>query len=298
METRFVAQKSWGWRVAIYLFLAGVGSGSTLVGLAYGFIFRYLPTVVKVGLAMGPPLVIFGCLFLVFDLGRPFVSYLTPEHARHSWISRGILILSAFIMTGLIHSALWIWPWQVIADFSWTWIILGTINIVLSLLVSIYTGLLLGYTSIPFWNTPILPILFLASSVSTGISAIVLITVHVLGGMASAKEVSWLLNIDVAVILGEMVVVTLYFYGMKLITVARVSVMKIIFGALAPLFWIGFVLIGLVIPMMSAFFSGGTFFSSLCGLTGGYLLRYVVLRGGIKSPLSAQGIIIPVSAEN
>lgn len=142
METRFVAQRSWGLKVAIYLFLAGVGSGSTLVGLAYGFIFRYPSMVVKVGLAMGPPLVISGCLFLVFDLGRPSASYLIPFHAKHSWISRGFLILSVFTAIGLIHSALWIWPWHVMVDFGKAWIIFAIMNVMLSFLVSIYTGLL------------------------------------------------------------------------------------------------------------------------------------------------------------
>lgn len=103
---------------------------------------------------------------------------------------------------------------------------------------------------------------------------------------------------DAALIATEMVITALYVYGMKLITAARGSVREIISGALAPLFWIGFVVIGLVIPLMSVFFGGSTLLSSLCGLIGGFLLRYVVLRGGIKMPLSAQGITIPLSAEH
>ncbi len=113
MQRRLETQQLWDWRAAAYLFLAGTGAGSTLVAMVYALLFDSYSAVTAVGLLIGPLLAILGSLFLFMDLGRPLLSYLAPRRPGHSWISRGFLILTAFIIVGLIHWALWIWPWRV-----------------------------------------------------------------------------------------------------------------------------------------------------------------------------------------
>ena len=50
------------------------------------------------------------------------------------------------------------------------------IGILLSICVGIYTGVLLGaLVARPFWNNPILPLLFLLSAMKTGIASILLV---------------------------------------------------------------------------------------------------------------------------
>ena len=297
-QRRFETQQVWDWRAAAYLFLAGVGSGSTLVATAYALLFESYSAVTGVGLTMGPLLVILGCLFLFLDLGRPFLSYLAPSRPGHSWISRGFLILSAFVILGLIHSALWIWPWQVMEEGGGIWTVLGVSNAILALLTAIYTALLLGSSPLPFWNTPILPVLFLVSSVSTGIAAILFVTLHLLRWSLPYGEVSFLLQADGVLIVLEILLIILYLYGMKLGTVAKASVMNVVRGRLAGLFWVGLVAIGLVIPLVSEWAGDWTFLPTVCTLIGGYLLRHIVVMAGIKIPLSAQGVIIPIPGKN
>lgn len=296
MEKRLVTQKSWGWRIATYLFLAGLGSGSALVGIAYGFLFKYPSAVAKVGLTMGPPFVMMGCIFLLLDLGRPSFSYLMMRRPKDSWIARGFFILSGFILIGLIDIVLWIGPWPLIKDWSSLWNFLGCVVTVFAVLTSIYPALLLGYFPIPLWNTPILPVLFLVSSASMGIAAIILWMVHALG--FPSQEVSLLLRLDALLIVSEIFLLILYFHGMNLFKTAKISARNILVGRFAPLFWGGVVLIGLVIPFVLEMVGSWPLVPTLCVLIGGYLLRYIIVMGGIKIPLSVQGVIIPIPGKN
>jgi polysulfide reductase chain C len=295
---RLETQQLWDWRAAAYLFLAGTGAGSTLVAMTYALLFDLYSAVTAVGLIMGPLLAILGSLFLFMDLGRPLLSYLAPRRPGHSWISRGFLILTAFIIVGLIHWALWIWPWRVIEDGGGTWWIFGALSGILAFLTAIYTGLLLGASPIPFWNTPILPVLFLVSCVSTGIAAIVLTTVHILGLNIHPEETFFLLQTDGFIIVLEIILLALYLYGMNLETAAKTSVSTIIRGRLAGSFWIGLVGIGLFVPLISEWTGSWTLLPAVCTLVGGYLLRSIVVSSGVKIPLSAQGIIIPIPGRN
>ena len=296
MGAPLVTQKSWGWRVATYLFLAGLGSGSTLVGIASGFLFRSSSIVTKVGLFTGLPCVIVGCLFLFIDLGRPSLFHLIIRRPKDSWIARGFFILSGFILLGLALILFWIGPWPLSKAWSSLWKVLGCIAAVFAFLTSIYPALLLGCSPIPLWNTPILPVLFLVSSVSMGIAAIVLCTVHVLG--LPSQEVSFLVDLDAFLIVLEIFLLLLYFHGMKPSGTAKISVRKILVERFAPLFWGGVVLIGLVIPFVLELAGGWTLLPALFVLIGGYLLRYVIVLGGIKIPLSVQGVILPILGKN
>jgi formate-dependent nitrite reductase membrane component NrfD len=292
------AQQLWDWRAAVYLFLAGTGSGSTLTAVVYAFLFNSYSTVTAVGLTIGPLLAILGSLFLLLDLGRPLLPYLAARRPEHSWISRGLLILVAFILVGLIHSALWVWPWQVIEEGNSTWWVLATLNGILAFLTAVYSGLLLGASPIPFWNTPILPVLFLVSSVSTGVAAIVFVAVHILGLSVPPDEALFLIQTDGVIIVLEMILISLYLYGMKLVSAARASVTTVVRGKLSGSFWIGLVGVGLVVPLVSAWTGGWTLLPTVCTLAGGYVLRFIVISAGVKVPLSVQGIIIPIPGKN
>ena len=190
------------------------------------------------------------------------------------------------------------WPWRVIEDGSGTWWVFGILSGILAFLTAVYTGLLLGASPIPFWNTPILPVLFLVSCVSTGIAAIVLTTVHILGLNIYPEIAFFLLQTDGFIIVLEMILLALYLYGMNLETAAKTSVSTIIRGRLAGSFWIGLVGFGLLVPLISEWAGSWTLLPTVCTLAGGYLLRSIVVSAGVKIPLSAQGMIIPIPGRN
>ena len=76
-------QTSWGWSVAGYLFLAGVG-GSTFL---FSFILNIMELnepVARLGALLGPLLVLIGTTFLLFDLGSIGKSYLLFHRGQKS----------------------------------------------------------------------------------------------------------------------------------------------------------------------------------------------------------------------
>jgi formate-dependent nitrite reductase membrane component NrfD len=103
---RAEGQKSWGWLVVIYVFLAGCGGGTFLFSYMLRFLGRY-EQVAKIGLLTGPVFVALGTLMLIFDLGSPARCYrlfTTPRTLASSWMVRGSWILTAFIILGLAYA--------------------------------------------------------------------------------------------------------------------------------------------------------------------------------------------------
>ncbi|MCL2471972.1 MAG: polysulfide reductase NrfD, partial [Propionibacteriaceae bacterium] len=168
-------QLTWSWLVVIYLFIAGVGAGAYLTSFWAG-LRGWSERVVSVGRYLAAPLVIVGTGMLVFDLGagktdplRIFGLFTHPS----SMMSLGTWLLSIFIILAVIdgYSPLLgkIPRWRgKVPRFKW----LSVVTAVFALCVAIYTSLLIGVVgAIPFWNSPILPVLFVVSALSTGLVA-------------------------------------------------------------------------------------------------------------------------------
>ena len=168
----------------------------------------------------------------------------------------------------------------------------------------IYTGLLLGVIeAIPFWNTPMLVVLFLVSALSTGISAVVLI-VGLQNLFARKSEatrsisegVHGLSRIELPLIVTELLVLFLLLFIMIAGSrTAAASARHLVSGAYAVVFWLGLVVVGLLVPFTlealsitrSAKITGKNLsvlavISAICVLVGGLVLRYSVLAAGIS----------------
>lgn len=101
METReFVLgtwrQYEWQWLVMVALFLTGSGSGLFLLSLIAGF---------ALGMAVGVAVVVTGCLFLLADLSRPQTAWRLIARPRTSWMSRGVVGITAFCVLGVLQVA-------------------------------------------------------------------------------------------------------------------------------------------------------------------------------------------------
>ncbi|UWG96288.1 polysulfide reductase NrfD [Dehalobacter sp. DCM] len=167
----------WGWLIGIYLFLGGMGAGAYLVSfLAEKGIFAKNGALVKAGYYIGAPAVAIGALLLVFDLGqglhKPWL-ILRMFLNLSSVMTWGIYILSLFIVIGLMKAFL---AWRKIKSPS----VISWLGAILAVCTMAYTGLLLyAAKAIPFWVNPLLPILFVVSALSTGLSAALLLS-HIL----------------------------------------------------------------------------------------------------------------------
>ena len=236
MKLESQSQRVWGWKIPIYLFLGGLGGGSYLVGILLDLFSSEHLLVSQVGVFLGPPIVLIGTLFLFADLERPAQAIRAVLRPSTSWISRGTIILSVFIVLGAIHFALWIWPSDWLTDAVVLRKVLGVVNGVFALFTIVYTGLLLGaLRPIPIWCTPVLPLLFLASGLSTGLMAIGLGTA--IYGLTGLSEEYDLLRattgFDTVLILTEGIVVYFYLQGSHLLEASRTSIRKILQGDLA-----------------------------------------------------------------
>jgi polysulfide reductase chain C len=172
------------------------------------------------------------------------------------------------------------------------------VNGIFGIFTIIYTAFLFDTTrSIPFWSTPILPLLFLVSGVSTGIFALNLSLLF--SGTSTGQWIGALSVFDAFLLLFEALIIIFYLHGMHEVTAARAAVQRLVKGDLSIPFWVGVIMIGIVIPFLFEILWGSEpfaiFVASLCGLGGGLFVRYVVVSGAVKEPLHAEGVFIHLS---
>jgi polysulfide reductase chain C len=281
-------QVEWRWLIAAYLFLAGVGGGAYLAGVIADFAGGEDWTLVsRIGVFLGVPCVLLGTLFLLADLGKPFNAWRVWMKPGTSWIARGTIIIVLFMVCAAIQTAFWIGPFSGIENAHGPIAVLGA---VFAFLTVIYTGLLLGYSQpISLWRTALLPVLFFVSAVSTGVMAIVLIG-HFFE--VAGTQLALLANIDAGILVFEMFILIVFLYNAYRTIESRFSAKRILAGAVAPAFWLGVVVCGLLVPFFLELVSGESIAAGLAavlGLFGGLCLRYSVLAGGTLDPIAAAG---------
>jgi polysulfide reductase chain C len=260
-----------------------------------------------VGVLVGPPLVAIGCLLLLLDLGRPERFLFAYAQPFSSMIALGTWILSLFLIVGFVQIAcLVLPPLKGKASPGW-WKALWVVGSLAAVGTAAYTGVLLGVIkAIPFWNTPVLPLLFLVSAMSTGAGVVFLAAPlyrAIFGGQEADEAVHSVGRLDIGLVVVELVV--LFFYLLIMAgtgPAAAASVALLTSGGYALAFWLGVVVVGLLLPlvleamtMRGGTMSGGkrtsssgavTMLAAACLLVGGVILRYAVLGSGIPGPIS------------
>lgn len=295
------AQTQWGPLIAWYLFLAGAGAGAYLVSYVSDRMGERYRALARPGVYLGAPLVAIGSLLLLFHLGNPLQVWRGILRPNSSMMSLGIWILIIFLVLSSLHLATFLLP----KVFKFSARVMPWIKgcaAVFAVLAILYTGLLLGVVkAIPFWNTPVLPLLFLVSSISTGMGAVLLVVgfQRLLkpsseATQSSGESVHALSRVDVALIVTEMLVLFVFLFTMIAGgTTEAGSARSLVSGDNSVLFWLGLVVIGLLVPFAlgawtitrSARISGRslsavTMLSAVCLLIGGLALRYAILAAG------------------
>jgi formate-dependent nitrite reductase membrane component NrfD len=164
--------------------MAGMGAGSFVVGMltnwlenpsvtisVWGFSFD----IAKFALFGGPILTAMGAPFLILDLGMKRRFLYACLNPGTSWVARGFLILSTFILVGFAILAISFFYPTVLTEKPTSWTTLEILGLVFALATALYTGVLLKSVKyVPLWNTSLLPILFLVSALSTGTMVLLL----------------------------------------------------------------------------------------------------------------------------
>ena len=267
--------KTPGWEMMIvwYFFLGGIAGGAYFTAaIADNFGGARDGRVSRVGYLLSLPLVGICGALLVADLGVP-LRFLNMMRTFKFWdpMSIGAWALGVFGLFTLVSSAL---------SFSSSpeWIArrrkIGLVGILFGFFLASYTGVLLSATALPPWSgSRLMGALFLASGASTGMAAISLM-LFLTGGSAGD---GWnrVKRADRFAMIFELVVLALFL--VLLGSAAR----PMVSGHLAPLFWGGLVLVGLVVPLVLEFslhrVRAVAALSPVLVLVGGFVLRYVMV---------------------
>ncbi|MFQ5565836.1 MAG: NrfD/PsrC family molybdoenzyme membrane anchor subunit [Paracoccaceae bacterium] len=306
----------WGIPVILYLFLAGMGAGATTVSASMllrggGGPRGVHHEIARYGAILGPIPVIIGTAAIVFELG----SWQAGHYFRFinlflvmnlSPMSVGSWLLAAFIVTSTMfaYSYLRFMPMPLGDRLKWR-VALAWINIPLGLGVAIYTGVLLGaMPSRPFWNSPILAMLFMLSALSTGVALIIFARALVTrGGLSEEhREVvlksGYVLAASDSLLIGFELLTIFLFLMFAYLTVGdvRYAIDAVLPGGpLSTMFWVGVVLIGLALPGLVELYHviPGLLYRRKYAVSrytelviaaavifGGFMLRYVVVVAG------------------
>jgi formate-dependent nitrite reductase membrane component NrfD len=282
----FRPQREWGEGRGLFLvighFLVGVAAGAWLFGL----IFNYNP-----GLVAGFVLAGGGGIAHLAFLGRPERFWKMVRHVRTAWISRGFIGLSLFLAGAALYLpplVLTNWPWaadSMLGYLGWLMAVVGMVVLI------VYMGFV--YTAskgIPFWNSPLHPILYMTYALRGGIAALLVTMALFEAPSPGAKS---LVTVWIAVTAVVIVLFVLEIQGALTSgnAAARRSVHEMFAGRVAVYFYGGTLLIGLVVPL--ALVSGhiaplGVGVLAAIGLfsaLGDFFMKYTTIRAGIYLPL-------------
>jgi formate-dependent nitrite reductase membrane component NrfD len=250
----------WHWEIPFYLFVGGLAAGILFFAAFYylqGKENEYSTTVKRAPLVT-PLLLIIGLVALLIDLNhKSYFWRLYTTIRLESPMSWGAWTLMVVTPLSFIWSATYMKEVFPSWDWKYSWLnkmeaffirqrrILAWIMVIFSLILGIYTGILLSaFNARPLWNTSILGPLFLASGLSAGAAIIILMT-------RSEMERRLFSKIDIIVIGAELFFIIHMFMGFLASTEVQIEAAQLFLGGPYTLpFWIFVVFLGMLIPVL------------------------------------------------
>ena len=298
-----VFEPIWGAPIAMYLFLAGLGAGAFVAATAAGRMAPQAKRTVRAGRVIALGAVAVGLVLLMVDAKGGFLHpwrfalLLGNVQSVMTW---GVVFLAAFVVIAAV---------VVVRDLLKKSVPFGleAAGCGFAIAVAMYTGVLLGVVkTFPLWNSAVLPFLFLVSAMSTGVCAVFLFARLVCPSevekLAFLEHVhGWLPWVETV-----LVVALLFFVGLSS-EAGAASVVALLTGQWALVFWLGFVVVGLALPLVLHLAQGrvGAGVRDACGaevhgvcpqvesgracgavsdvatIVGGFLLRYLVVMAAL-----------------
>lgn len=301
-------QAVWGWQPALYLFLGGVGAGAFVVaGILYLRDPAHNAKTAFVSTCMSVVCLAVGLVLLLSELTNPLRGLMMWQSFSHfsSWMCIGAWLLFVSMILFFIDS-LFLSGKLIKVEEKTRLTICRVLSIVGSLLglgVAVYTGVLLMVAQgIPFWNTPLLPCLFTVSAIETGVAA-VMIVMQLTRKDELVHSTARVLEAVVIILVALETTALVAYIGTMLaggdastvgtdssIIASMLSAKTLISGEMAGWFWILFVGIGLVVPLVAAICSvllahkpvatKISIVGATCALVGGCALRFLIVFAG------------------
>lgn len=280
---KYTQQKNWidgrGNFIAFAFFLGGISGGLFMAAAYFDSI---------LGMFIAWILAICMGISYMIHLGQPLQSWRMFMKPKTSWISRGFIFIMLFMGLTALVLILEQWAPGATAAITTFKILAG----IFAFAQSIYTGFAVSYVSaIKLWNSAILPILFVVCGFSGGIAILLGIS---LGG--SEVQITSIENVARITLIAFAVILIVYLWNATYSSaVAKDAVARMMSGDIAAIFWVGVIILGIIIPIgvsIGSYYSGGA--SSALLITavvseviGGLALRYVILKSGTYIPLTS-----------
>jgi formate-dependent nitrite reductase membrane component NrfD len=229
-------------------------------------------------------------LCLVADLGRIDRILFLFVYPSFSYLTVGTYALTLLIICSQILAATWNprLPWI----RHWIVRIAEYVGLVTAAIVVVYTGLFLqSIYTVNFWASPFVPVLFVLSSFSTGVALLLVAWFFTGASKPFSPLLLRLARIDICVILAEALAVAAFFLSSLGDAEMHQVVLALLVGEFAPIFWGGFALCGIVVPLgMETLLVKRSLNLSLawaaCSvLVGGFFLRLCIVGVGIQPAL-------------
>jgi formate-dependent nitrite reductase membrane component NrfD len=281
LRERFRPQREWaegrGLLLIVAHFLTGSGAGAWLVAVLLGL---------RPGLMMGFALVAVGAFFHLFFLGRPERFWRMMRSFGTSWISRGIVGVTVFLASAAVYLILALLGLEE-TTLSGAMLFLSVLG---ALWVVVYKGFVWASSKgIPLWNTPLVPVLYIAYALRGGTAVLML-----LAAAGTAHEpLGFLEPIKLWLAVSTAVLVLIYIDVMRGsgMTALR-SVNLMLFGRVALPFYFGALALGLIVPIA---IGGFAYFGNLSpawlalvgclSLVGDLSIIYCIAKAGLYRPL-------------
>jgi formate-dependent nitrite reductase membrane component NrfD len=313
-----MANAEWGFLIATDLFFGGLSAGLFLFSVA-ALAYRKdgqprYSQIAKVGAVLAPWPVIAASAILLADLGHWYRFYKLLLHFRiTSPMSMGTWILSSFILVALMYCYAWLdgsergrlfdllpkrfgWMVRFNRDLSHLRSRLAIVGTPLALGVVLYPGLMLGFVQArPFWNTSLLAQLFVISAAS--VACAVLMLAALLSRGNADRELRILYPLNAGLLAAELgLVVAFVLYGSLALRPVREAMSLILGGEFTAWFWVAFVGIGILTPLLFAAVDirkggparwrrHGPAIVAVLVVIGAYLLRCIVVFAGQRSAI-------------
>lgn len=275
----------WDVRLPIDLFLGGVGVGAFLLAIVLSRYDKEYKDIVKVGAYLAPVSVLVGILIMATEVGQPgrmltgfwFRTNFASAFGWGGWL-QGIFIALSAAYAWLLYKG----------GDEGTRRMVGYAGAVFAIAVGAYHGLLLSLveTTRPVWNA-VVPVLFITSALTTGVAAVMLIAAVKTAALDAVKKL--------AGVLGVLLGIQAFLLLVYLLSLARndsaeavLGMQALISGSFAMAFWLGAVLLGVLVPLGALAVSKSSSalrIATVLVLLGGFALRYTVMMAGMDVPI-------------
>lgn len=281
-----------------YLFLGGAAGGTYFVMAAWSIAFHRrgverphrlrMAFKALLGRAYSIALImlISSMVCLVCDLIYPERALLIFQRPRPALLTFGAFALAAQMAVGLALALANVFDLKVISGRARR--ALEAVTLPLSFCIMFYTGLFLASNaSIPFWNTPWLAVLFLLSSLSSGISAVLLIDYFTQGQTLLLRAAKPLQKLHAACLTLEAASLALFLQAGLANPDAQKSIALLSRPDMLSTGSMGVVVFGIILPLLMECYSltrkeyRAIPFSDVICLIGSFCLRWCVIMCGV-----------------